>query len=53
MEVMVKVNFKRVSESKYWIFLKWWVMLLCIFWMVVFRLSEQGVKLPEFVYVNF
>ena len=53
MEIIVKVNFKSMAESNYWVLFKWCLMAASIFWMVVFRLSEQGVKLPEFVYVNF
>lgn len=33
--------------------LKWTLMLAAIFWTVVYKLSESGVKVPDFVYVNF
>jgi hypothetical protein len=32
---------------------KWCVMTAAIFWTVVYKLSESGVKVPDFVYVNF
>jgi len=38
---------------KYWKLLKWSLMLAAIFWMFVFQLSEKGLEVPEFVYVNF
>lgn len=47
------MNFKKMSGSSYWILAKWSLMAFSIFWMVVFILSEQAVKVPEFVYVNF
>jgi hypothetical protein len=34
-------------------FLKSAAMLLALFWMLVFRLSQAVERLPEFVYVNF
>ena len=32
---------------------KWSAMLVALFWMLVFRLSQSVERLPEFVYVNF
>jgi hypothetical protein len=32
---------------------KWCLMLVILFWLLVYRLSEQSVHLPQFVYVNF
>ena len=29
------------------------IMLVALFWMLVFRLSESAPKVPDFVYVNF
>ena len=45
--------FARLTESRYWRLFKWSLMLAAIFWMIVFRLAEQGGKIPEFIYVNF
>jgi ABC-type long-subunit fatty acid transport system fused permease/ATPase subunit len=42
---------ERIGVSRH--FIKWALMLLVLFWMVVFRLSESVDQLPEFVYVNF
>jgi hypothetical protein len=42
-----------LSRSQLWTILKWSLMWSAIFWMIVFRLSQQVVRLPEFVYVNF
>jgi hypothetical protein len=32
---------------------KWSLMLTAIVWTMVFRLSEEASKVPEFVYANF
>lgn len=32
---------------------KWSVMSAGIFWTLVYKFSEGGVKVPDFVYVNF
>ena len=37
----------------FWTFSKWWLMIVVIFWIMVYKLSQQTVHLPEFVYVNF
>jgi hypothetical protein len=42
-----------LKRSVYWSFSKWSLMLTILFWVVVYRLSQQAVHLPEFVYVNF
>jgi hypothetical protein len=34
-------------------FVKWSLMLSSLFWMIVYHLSQQAVRLPDFVYVNF
>jgi hypothetical protein len=33
--------------------IKWSAMIGAIGWMLVYRLSEQAARIPEFVYVNF
>lgn len=33
--------------------LKWSLMAVAVFWTLVYRLSEEAAKIPEFVYVNF
>ena len=33
--------------------LKWSLMSGAVFWAVVYKLSERGLKVPDFVYVNF
>lgn len=53
MESILKIRFKEINRSGFFLLLKWSLMASGIFWMVVFRLSEQGLKLPDFVYVNF
>jgi len=53
MEILKLEKLKMVTRTKYWTLFKWSIMVAVIFWMVVFRLSEQGVKVPEFIYVNF
>jgi hypothetical protein len=32
---------------------QWALMTAAIFWTIVYKLSESGVKVPDFVYVNF
>jgi hypothetical protein len=41
------------TRAQLWMLSKWALMAAAVFWIVVFRLSQQTVKLPEFVYVNF
>jgi len=53
MVIMNKFNFKSITKSNYWILVKWSLMAVSIFWMIVFLLSEQAAQVPEFVYVNF
>lgn len=33
--------------------LKWSLMAVAIAWTIVYRLSEEAAKVPEFVYANF
>ncbi len=33
--------------------LKWALMTAALFWVVVFKLSQAKIQLPDFVYVNF
>ena len=41
-------------EVKAWrMVFQWALMLAAIFWTIVYKLSESGVKVPDFVYVNF
>lgn len=32
---------------------RWSLMSGAVFWAVVYKLSESGIKVPDFVYVNF
>ena len=32
---------------------KWSAMIVALLWTLVYRLSEESSRLPEFVYVNF
>lgn len=36
-----------------WRYARWCGMLIAIFWLLVFKVSQHSAKLPEFVYVNF
>lgn len=36
-----------------WMLIKWSVMAAAVIWMIIYRLSLDVVRLPEFVYVNF
>ena len=36
-----------------WLFCKWSCMVVAIFWIAIYKLSESGTKLQGFVYVNF
>jgi len=49
----MKLFLNRMQGSSTAMTLKWAIMTATIFWTIVFKLSELGVKLPEFVYVNF
>jgi hypothetical protein len=40
-------------QSTAWAFTKWSMMFAVLFWLLVYKLSQQLVALPEFVYVNF
>jgi hypothetical protein len=42
-----------LRRSAYWSFGKWSLMFTILFWLLVYKLSQQAVHLPEFVYVNF
>lgn len=41
------------TESPFLKYCKWAAMSACLFWMLVYVLSESAQKLPNFVYVNF
>lgn len=43
----------QLSRTDLWVLFKWAAMASAVFWMVVYNLSQQAVRLPEFVYVNF
>jgi len=43
----------RLVGSSYWPIFKWALMAACIFWTLVYRLSQQGSELTGFVYANF
>jgi hypothetical protein len=40
-------------QSALWAFTKWSLMFTVLFWLLVYKLSQQLMALPEFVYVNF
>ena len=42
-----------IRRSMFWGFTKWSLMSAALFWLLVYKLSQQMVHLPEFVYVNF
>jgi len=42
-----------IRQSVFWSFAKWSFMFTALFWLLVYKLSQQMVHLPEFVYVNF
>ena len=37
----------------YWTTFKWSAMAFALFWTFVYRLSQEGIELSGFVYVNF
>jgi len=39
--------------SQYQTFAKWAFMAVAVLWAIVYRLSQQNIDLPGFVYVNF
>lgn len=43
-------NFK---DSTLLMVFRWSLMLAAISWTIVYKLSETGIKVPDFVYVNF
>jgi len=43
----------RPAVSLEWHVFKWSLMTGIILWTVVYKLSERGLKVPDFVYVNF
>lgn len=42
-----------LSRSHVWAVVKWSLMSSAVFWMIIYRLSQLAVRMPEFVYVNF
>ena len=36
-----------------WTVFKWSLMSAILLWTLVYKLSEHGIKVPDFVYVNF
>ena len=42
-----------LRSSRFWPFTKWSLMSTALFWVVIYKLSQEAVRLPEFVYVNF
>lgn len=46
-------RWKELKASQYWTFLKWSIMAVTLFWLLVYHLSDSAGKLPDFVYVNF
>jgi hypothetical protein len=41
------------ATSPYWPILKWAMMTMCIFWTLVYQLSQKGSEMAGFVYANF
>jgi hypothetical protein len=44
---------KKLKDTPLLLAFRWSLMLAAIFWTLVYKLSETGVKVPDFVYVNF
>ena len=44
---------ERVVVPPYQTFAKWAFMAVAVLWAIVYRLSQQNIDLPGFVYVNF
>jgi hypothetical protein len=42
-----------LRRSRFWGFSKWSLMCTALFWVVIYKLSQEASRLPEFVYVNF
>ena len=49
---MENIN-NHLNAREAWAIIKWSIMVAGLFWMFVFRLSEQAEKLPDFIYVQF
>ncbi len=49
----MNTHLKSFVSSSLWRLLKWSLMSGAVFWVIVFKLSERGIKVPDFVYVNF
>ena len=43
----------KFKDSSLLLTLRLSLMLGAIFWVIVYKLSEAGLKVPDFVYVNF
>lgn len=43
----------KVKDSHLLMVFRWSLMLAALCWTFVYKLSESGVKVPDFVYVNF
>jgi hypothetical protein len=41
------------TSSLFWPLFRWSLMSGAVFWSVVYKLSSIGIKVPDFVYVNF
>lgn len=44
---------RAAPPSAAWLAFKWSLMSGTLFWTLVFKLSERGLQVPDFVYVNF
>ena len=40
-------------KSAEWQIFKWSLMSSAVLWALVYKFSERGLKIPDFVYVNF
>ena len=46
-------NPRKKTAFPYQTFAKWACMAIAVLWAIVYRLSQQNIELPGFVYVNF
>jgi hypothetical protein len=49
----MKSRARAVAAPLEWTVFKWSLMTAILFWVLVYKFSERGLKVPDFVYVNF
>lgn len=49
----MKSRLRAFAATTEWNVLKWSLMSGALLWTIVYKFSEQGLKAPDFVYVNF